>query len=278
MLNKYLGIREISYAAPQLSPSSSPLEIDALMAPGDGEWRVFVFPGSPANKLLYTRFLSTAPRDIEVIVITRPGFGKDHPEPVISFDEQIAAMKPFLPASEGGGEFGDKKIITMGVSYGGELALKAALTFPEAVRGVVTVAALIDEPHDYALQLEKLGGAPGFEEWVPDRWRKVRAEIAGRRDQIGPLLEDLKNLTAPVEVIHGDFDALVPISNAHSLMDALRPQGRAALEIIPGGTHYLELQYPRRLHQAIERVIERSERLATVEQNDEQSERTGAHG
>lgn len=261
MLNKYLGIREFTYTAPQFSPSSPPLEIDALMAPGDGEWRVFVFPGSPANKLLYTRFLGTAPRDVEVIVITRLGFGKDHPEPVTSFDDQIAAMKPFLP----GGEFGDKKIITMGVSYGGELALKAALKFPEAVRGVVTVAALIDEPHDYALQLEKLGGAPGFEEWVPDRWRKVRAEIAGRRDQIGPLLESLKDLKAPVEVIHGDFDALVPISNAYSLMNALEPQGLAALEIIPGGTHYMELQYPRRLHQAIERVIERSEGLNPAE-------------
>lgn len=273
MLNKYLGIREIAYTA----PLEAPLEIDAFMATGDGEWRVFVFPGSPSNKLLYTRFLSTAPRDIEIIVITRPGYGKDHAEPFISFDDQVAAMKPFLPSSAGGGAYGDKKIITMGVSYGGELALKAALTFPEAVRGVVTVAALIDEPHNYALQLEKLGGAPGFEEWMPDRWRKVRAEIAGRREQIGPLLEDLKDLKAPVEVLHGDFDSLVPQSNAHSLMRALEPQGRAALEIIPGGTHYLELQYPRRLHQAIERVIERSERLADAEQNDEQDERTGVH-
>lgn len=249
--------REINYVA----PLSQPLEIDAYMAPGDGEWRVFVFPGSPANKMLYTRFLRTAPRDLEVIVITRPGFGKDHPQPVIPFEEQVAAIKPFLP----GGEWGDRKIITMGVSYGGELALKAALTFPETVRGVVTVAALIDEPHDYALQLEKLGGAPGFEEWVPDRWRRVRAEIAGRREQIGPLLDEAKNLKVPIEVIHGDFDALVPISNAYSLMRALEPQGMAALEVIPGGTHYLELQYPRRLHQAIERVIERSESVVDTE-------------
>ena len=254
---------EIRYAAPIPSAPGGTLDIDAYFAPGEGAWRVFVFPGSPSNKLLYTRFLRTAPRDMEIVVITRPGFGRGHPEPVISFEEQVAAMRPFLP----GGEWGDKKIITMGISYGGELALKAALMFPEAVRGVVTVAALIDEPHDYALQLEKLGGAPGFEEWVPDRWRRVRAEIAGRRAQIGPLLDDLKTLNAPVEVVHGDFDALVPLSNARTLMRALEPEGgdnpgRANLEIVPGGTHYLELQYPRRLHQAVGRIIDRCEEAA----------------
>lgn len=252
--------KEIKYAAPLPSAPGETLEIDAYFAPGDGDWRVFVFPGSPSNKLLYTRFLRTAPRDMEIVVITRPGFGKGHPGPVTAFEDQVAAMTPFLP----GGEWGDKKIITMGISYGGELALKAALTYPDTVRGVVTVAALIDEPHDYALRLEKLGGAPGFEDWVPDRWRRVRAEIAGRRTQIGPLLDELKNLKAPVEVLHGDFDALVPRSNADTLMRALAPEGRgnpgrANLEIVPGGTHYLELQYPRRLHQAIERLVERIE-------------------
>ncbi|MAW78595.1 MAG: hypothetical protein CMI63_00005, partial [Parvularcula sp.] len=170
------------------------------------------------------------------------------------FDEQVAAAKPFLP----GGAFGDKKIVTLGVSYGGELALKTALDFPEAVKGVVTVAALIDEPHDYALELEKLGDVEGIQQYVPNRWLKVRKEIAGRRAQIGPLLDRAATIEAPVEVIHGDFDAIVPKSNAQKLMRVL-PKERAELEIIPGGTHYLELQYPRRLHKAIGRVIERAE-------------------
>ena len=77
-----------------------------------------------------------------------------------------------------------------------------------------------------------------------------------------------------MEVLHGDFDAMVPKSNAETLMRALAPQGRARLDIVPGGTHYLELQYPRRLHQAIERVIERSEN----ETADAPQERTSAHG
>ena len=250
MLNFFHPIREITYTVP-LQP---PLETDAFIAPAKGDWRLFVFPGTPCNKLLYTRFLKTAPRGMEVVVVSRPGFGKGHKDAFTDFNDQIAAIKPFLP----GGAWGDKKIITMGVSYGGELALKAALEFPNDVYGVVTVSALIDEPYDYALQLEKFGGAPGVAELTPNRWRKVRAEVAGRRAQIGPLLRDLATLKAPVEVLHGDFDAMVSKSNADTLMRALEPAGNAALEIFPGGTHYLELQYPRRIYRAIQRVIARS--------------------
>lgn len=242
--------REISFTA----PLSEPLETDAFHLPGGGDWRLIVIPGTPCNKLLYTRLLGTAPAGLDIVVISRPGFGKGHRNAVTSFDEQVAAIRPFLP----GGEFGDKKVVTLGVSYGGELALKAALDYPDEVYGAVTVAALIDEPHDYALRLEQLGGENNIAPYVPNRWQKVRAEVAARREQIGPLLERLKDLKAPVEVLHGDFDALVPKSNAETLIKAL-PEGNAGLEIVPGGTHYLELQYPRRLHRAVQRVIERAE-------------------
>lgn len=236
--------REITYTA----PLATPMETDAYLAPSQGEWRLIVFPGTPCRKGLFKRFLRTAPRNIEVVVISRPGFGRGHRKVVTDWNEQLKAIEPFLA---------EKKIVVMGVSYGGELALKAALTFREQVKAVVTVAALIDEPHAYAKQMADLGAAPIVRDIIPNRWQRVRDEVEGRRSQIGLLLEDLDTLTVPIEVVHGDFDSVVGQSNAATLMKRLGDKG--ALEIIQCGTHYLELQYPRRLHAAVGRAIERSE-------------------
>ena len=236
---------EINYWA----PLTEPVETQATIAPDSGEWRLIIFHGTPANRYLYQRFIRTAPPGIEVVLPARPGFGRDHARAYPDFDEQIAAAKPFLRD--------DKKVVALGVSYGAELALKSALDFPEVV-GAVAVSALIDEPHDYALQLEELGGDPRIADYVPKRWQKVRAEIAGRRTQIGPLLDRLKNFDGPIEVIHGDFDGIVPKANSEKLHAALSEASRGTLDIVPGGTHYLELQYPRRLHQAVLRVIDRA--------------------
>ena len=241
--------RDITYTAP-LTP---PLETQAMIAADSGEWRLIVFHGTPGNRYIYGRFMRTAPRGVEVVLPARPGFGEGHDQAYVNFDDQMAAIKPFLP----GGEFGDKKIITLGVSYGGELALKAAMDFPEHVAGAVTVSALIDEPHDYALKVEKLGHDERLDEYLPNRWKKVRDEIAGRRSQIGPLMDRLKDYDGPVEVIHGDFDAIVPKANSEKLHAALSDASRGELDIVPGGTHYLEGQYPRRLHTAVQRVMDR---------------------
>ena len=235
---------EINYWA----PLNEPVETQATIAPDNGEWRLIIFHGTPANRYLYQRFIRTAPRGIEVVLPARPGFGRDHLRAYPDFDEQVAAAKPFLR---------DKKVVALGVSYGAELAVKAALDFPEIV-GAVAVSALIDEPHDYALQLEQLGGDPRIADYVPKRWQKVRTEIEGRRRQIGPLLARLKSFDGPIEVIHGDFDAIVPKANSEKLFNALSDASRSVLDIVPGGTHYLELQYPRRLHAAVQRVIERA--------------------
>lgn len=238
------AFREIKFTA----PLSEPLETDAYLAPSSGDWRLIVLPGTPCRKELFKRFLRTAPGDIEVVVISRPGFARGHTKVVLDWNEQLKAIEPFLE---------DKKIAVLGVSYGGELALKSALSFSDQVKAVITVAALIDEPHFYAKKLADVGGAPIVRDVIPGRWARVQQEIEGRRSRIGPLLNQLKDLTAPVEVIHGDFDSLVSRTNAETLMQRLGDKG--ILEIIPGGTHYLELQYPRRLHRAVARAIERAE-------------------
>ena len=238
-------IEEFSFTA----PLSSPVETEALRA-GDenAPWRLVVFPGTPCRKELFYRMLRVTPDDIETIVVARPGFGKTAKDPVLEFSEQIRTIQPFL---------GEKHTIVLGVSYGGALALAAALENPKTVHGVVTVAALVTEPFDYARWLADLGGEPWVKDLVPRRLHNVRAEVEGRRTQIGPLLERVQTLDVPIEVVHGDFDSLVGLTDATKLLVHL-PEG-TGFDKVPGGTHYLELQYPRRLYAAVRRAMDRHE-------------------
>ncbi|HXI88047.1 MAG TPA: alpha/beta hydrolase [Parvularculaceae bacterium] len=244
----------IRYTAPVLGG----YEMTADIAASDGEWRVVAIPGTPSRPHMFSRFLREAPADLEVVVPNRAGYGgplwgRGAREPVLSFDDQIGAMAPLFDKDDG------KKTIALGVSYGGALALKATLDYPGRIFGVVTVAALVTEPRSYVAGAMTMADWPGFKHLLPQYAHNARAEVAGRRAQIGPLFERVKTLAVPATIMHGDLDNLVAQSDARALKEMFAPRADVALDIVKGGTHYLELQVPGRLFKAVRSVIERAE-------------------
>lgn len=246
----------ISYTAPILGGYAA----TADFAPSDGGWRVLAIPGTPSRPHMFTRFLEQAPEDLEIVVPNRPGYGgpmwgKGVRAPVLSFDDQVAAFRPFLDNA------GAKRTVVLGVSYGGALALKTALDNPARVAGAVTVAMLVTEPRKYVHGAMRLADVWGVRHALPGYLHNARAEIAGRRAQIEPLFARLKELRAPVTIMHGDLDTLVPLSDAMTLQRHFGDGANVEFELVKGGTHYLELQFPQRLYKAIRDVIARAEKL-----------------
>jgi pimeloyl-ACP methyl ester carboxylesterase len=215
-------------------------------------WRLLMFPGTPSRKYLFERLLRLGSEELEIVLLMRPGFERGARQAHVDFDTQVAVAKPFL--------IGDKKVVTFGVSYGGELALKAALDFPEAVKGVVTSAALITEPRPWVQPFVDLGGKPVIRDLLPRTLHHSRAEVAGRRSQIGPLFSRLKDLQVPVTILHGDIDHLVALKDARTLRNYFAPDADVSLEVVRGGTHFMELQFPRRVLAAVRGVIGRAEK------------------
>ncbi len=243
--------REITFTA----PLRTPLETQAWVAPSDAPSRLIVFPGTPCRKYLFDRFMPLAPAGLEVVLLMRPGYGRGHDKPYTDFEDQVAAARPFL---EDG-----KQVVTLGVSYGGELALKTALDFPEKVLGAVTVAALVTEPRGYVQPFADLGGAPLIRNVLPKGLHHARAELEGRRPQIGPLFARLKHYEKPVTILHGDLDHLVAFKDAQELRSHFGPRADVALERVKGGTHFLEMQAPMRLYDAVASVMKRAGRAAS---------------
>ncbi|MCA8887675.1 MAG: alpha/beta fold hydrolase [Parvularculaceae bacterium] len=240
--------REITYDV----PLAAPLKNQAWLAAAQGDWRLIVFPGTPARKYLFERFLRLAPNNLDVVLLARPGYGRGHAQAYLEFDDQIAAAAPFLET--------DKNVVTMGVSYGGELALKALVDRPDKVKGAVTVAALITEPRGWVQPFVDLGGAPVVRSLAPRTLHYARAELAGRRAQIGPLFQRLKAVTAPVTIMHGDVDHLVSMGDARTLKGYFADGADVEFRHVRGGTHFLEMQVPKQVYDAVNGVIARAER------------------
>lgn len=230
-----------------IAPLSKPIETTASIARRpDAPWRVICIPGTPARKRIFARIMRRAPDDIEMVTITRPGFASWHDVPETDFKEQVKAIEPFL---------GDRRTIVLGVSYGGLLSLNAALSYQDQIEGVVTVAALVREAYPYGRMMANLGEYDWANRLASRQARHVSAEIRGRRAQLDALFEQLGALNKPVEIIHGDWDTLVPYSDA-SRLKALIGEN-AQFNTVRRGTHWLEMQTPNQIYAAIRRLIER---------------------
>lgn len=236
------GVEKFVFSVPGTS-----LETNAYISKQENApWRLICIPGTPSQTYLFSRLLRMASDELEIIVINRLGFYKSHMAPVLNFNRQVKVVEPFL---------GGKRNIILGISYGGALALTAALNYSEEIEGVIAGAALISEPHDYAKAIIGSDIFKKFESITPKKVQHMKAEIIGRREQIGPLLEKLSALKAPVEVLHGTLDTLVPKSDAQILMKALGD--KAQYREIKGGTHYMELQMPKRVLKTVNDLIAR---------------------
>ncbi len=222
----------------------------------EGGWRIVAVPGSPSRDYMFKRFLSRAPADTEVVMARRAGYGDMNygdgvQQPVFDFNDQVRALAPLFDKDDA------KHTIIYGVSYGGALALKAALDYPHRIAGVLTVAMLVDEPRAYVRGMVRLGGLPGIRHVLPAYLNTARQEIAERRPQIRALFERLPSIKQPVTILHGNRDTLVPLSAARDLQNYFGDKDDIEFRMIKNGTHYLECERPNMLYEEIEKLKQR---------------------
>ena len=175
---------------------------------------------------------------------------------------------------------GVDRAVFAGMSQGGYLSLRAALTAPERVRALILIDTqsgvedpanlssydqLIeswtggDEPPQEVLDIVAaiiLGnGWSGIPTWQ-DKWRKVTPDqvrrvyktLVSREDDVTSRLSEL---SIPTLVVHGELDAAISVPKAQELADALG----GALTVIEGGGHAANLTHPEPTNEAIESFL-----------------------
>ncbi len=175
---------------------------------------------------------------------------------------------------------GVKRAVLAGMSQGGFLSLRCALTHPDIVRALILIDTQAGQEDPTALEghmaladawaangltdematiIEGIilgDGWSGAPAWKA-KWKTISAAnmmgcmqtLAGRDDVTGRLGE----IRVPALVIHGDKDAAIELALAEKLADGLP---NAELVVVPGGGHAANLTHPTVANAAIVRFLD----------------------
>ena len=175
---------------------------------------------------------------------------------------------------------GVARAVLAGMSQGGFLSLRCALTHPQLVRALILIDTQAGQEDPAALEghmqladawatgglsdemaavIEAIilgDGWSGAAAWKA-KWRTITPAnllgcmqtLAGRDDVTGRLGE----IKVPALVVHGDKDAAIPLDLARKLAAGLPD---AELVVVPGGGHAANLTHPQVANAAIERFLD----------------------
>jgi fermentation-respiration switch protein FrsA (DUF1100 family) len=184
--------------------------IPTRAAPARGH--VLFFHGNAGNishRLEHARALSAA--GLDVLLVDYRGYGRSSGRP--SEEGLHGDARAARAALVAGGQVDPARLVYMGESLGGAVALRLALDAPPlacVLQSTFTSLRDVARQH-YPAALSALAGAA-----YPNRERIAR-------------------LQAPVLILHGDVDEIVPVAHAEALFEAAREPRR--LRVVPGAGH-----------------------------------------
>jgi pimeloyl-ACP methyl ester carboxylesterase len=174
---------------------------------------------------------------------------------------------------------GIKQAVLAGMSQGGFLSLRCALTHPEVVRALILIDTQSGGEDPHALE----GYHQLVEQWIahnlPDpvadiieatilgdgwsgaaawraKWRAMKpVNIIGCMDTLSSrdvITARLAEIKAPSLVVHGDADAAIPLALGQALAEGL---ANAELVVIQGAGHAANLTHPEPVNAAIKRFL-----------------------
>ena len=164
-----------------------------------------------------------------------------------------------------------ERSVLVGHSMGGIVAMATALAFPDRVAGLVllgTASQCNERTAGWYERIARAGeseGPAGLARAIYGE--KSKKEILGDAQGIAhvtrmlkslfddPLTPKLASLTCPTLLLVGEKDPMGP--RASEIVHASLPPGRGTLEILPGRGHWLHVEAPDRVIDALDRWLAR---------------------
>ncbi|WP_296899436.1 alpha/beta hydrolase [Thiohalocapsa sp.] len=222
----------------------------SYLAAGSPKGRQMLFiHGTPGTAHDWTPFLHKGTEGQYRLAVDRPGFGESGPgAPVVALGEQARAIAALLQRGEG-------PAVLVGSSYGGPVALRLAADHPGLVAGVLLVGAAGDPECEQTHLLQRLAAARPFRRLLPRALAHSNAELLALRRELQVLGEHMGRIQAPVMILQGLHDTLVPAENSAYLAGRLVGTARRRLVYVEQAGHFLHILFTDLVEEALRRVL-----------------------
>lgn len=242
------------------------VELHYVEAGTPGEPLAIFIHGTPGSWQAFSGYLKDARLDatLHMIAVDRLGFGRyaaSGPRP--AFRDQARAIAALFAKHAH-----DQKVIVIGHSLGGSIAVRVATDYPDDVAALVAISSAVSPELSLPRWYNHLAGMPLIRQVISHDLSVANVEMMVLARALRAMQGQLPTLTIPVTIMQGLSDKLVNPSNA-SYVEAKMKQAELNVMRFADTGHFLLWEQPDVVVDEILKLAGamRSKRLSAVATN-----------
>jgi len=202
---------------------------------------VLLIHGAPGSMVKYRGWFrdSNLYQRVHLVAVDRPGYGKSgYGRAETSVARQAAFLAPLLKQLSTRGT-----VALCGSSYGGPIAAKLAMDYPEKVKSLVLQSASVEPGSEKVPRIAYWIRSPlgvVFPGWA----RVATKEKFRHRQALEEIQDEWDKIQCPTWILHGDLDDLIYPSNANYAFEHLQCTPEKHLICLDNATHRIYWHQP----------------------------------
>ena len=220
----------------------------------DGQPLIVFVHGAPSSSAFWTGFLgdSSLLERAAILAVDRPGYGfSGLGRPEVSVRKQAADIAGLLRKLSAR----HAQVILHGSSYGGTVAARIAMDFPDLVDGLLLQSASMAPGREKTFWITYPTSHWSLSWLVPGALHTANTEKLGHRDQLEAMAEGWSRIQARTIILHGTEDWLIFPDNAYYACDRLTGASELIHHMVPGRAHDLLWTEPELLRRSLDHLL-----------------------